>query len=39
MDPGNYTVRLHLDGYKDSQQTFTVTEGKITDLNVTLEKK
>jgi hypothetical protein len=39
MDPGSYTVRLRLDGYKDSQQTFTIAEGKTTDLNVTLEKK
>ena len=39
MDPGSYTVRLHLDGYRDSQQTFTISEGKTTDLNVPLEKK
>jgi serine/threonine protein kinase len=39
MEPGNYSVSLHLDGYKNSQQTFNVTEGKSTELNVTLEKK
>jgi serine/threonine-protein kinase len=39
MDPGNYTVTLHLDGYKNSQQTFAVNDGKVTELDVPLEKK
>jgi serine/threonine protein kinase len=39
MAPGNYTVTLQLQGYKNSQQTFAVNEGKVTELDVPLEKK
>jgi hypothetical protein len=39
MDPGKYNVTLQLDGYKSTQKTFSVSEGKTTDVNVTLEKK
>jgi serine/threonine-protein kinase len=39
MDAGNYTVTLHLDGYKNAQQTFNIATGKTTEVNVVLEKK
>jgi serine/threonine-protein kinase len=39
MDPGNYSVTLHLDGYKNAQQTFNIAPGKTTELSVPLEKK
>jgi serine/threonine-protein kinase len=39
LDPGNYSITLRLDGYKNSQQTFNVTAGKTTEVNAVLEKK
>jgi hypothetical protein len=35
-DPGNYTVRLILDGYQDWEQTVEVAAGQTTTVNATL---
>ena len=39
LEPGDYSVTLHLDGYKNSQQTFNVAAGKTTEVNAVLQKK
>ena len=39
IEPGSYKVTIKLDGYEPSHQEFTITEGKVTNMNVTLEPK
>lgn len=39
LEPGNYSVTLRLDGYKNAQETFNITAGKTTEINAVLEKK
>jgi hypothetical protein len=39
LEPGDYSVTLHLDGYKNSLQTFNVAAGKTTEVNAVLQKK
>jgi hypothetical protein len=39
MDPGQYKIIIRLQGYKPVVRDFTIEKGKVTEINVDLERR